>query len=275
MATYAIGDIQGCFDSFERLLDVIAFDATRDRVWLVGDLVNRGPKSLAMLRWAQRHRDRVEAVLGNHDLHLIGRHLGVVSAKRRDTVDDVLAAPDREELIDWLRSLSLVHHGDGHLLVHAALPRKCSAAEAQALGDEVRQEIAGPRVAELLTASARAMPIAWHAKLRGKERTIALLQIFTRVRVCRSDGLPHLGFTGTPADAPPGYRPWYELSAPWQDEATAVFGHWSALGLLLGKRVLGLDTGCVWGGKLTGVRLEDHAVFQVESVEPTRVSREA
>ncbi len=265
MATYAIGDVQGCRRTLERLLRRIAFDPTRDRLWLVGDLVNRGPRSAEVLRWARGLGDSLVAVLGNHDLHLLARSLGVGRPSRRDTFDDVLHAPDAAELLGWLRRRPLAHGEAGYLLVHAGLAPSWSAATALAEAAELERALRGSEAADLLADLAAAPPIAWRAGLPPARRRIAALQVLTRLRTCRPSGLPCLGFSGPPAEAPPGCRPWFELRRADAD-ATVLFGHWAALGLHFGRRAIALDSGCVWGRSLTALRLGDHTVFQ----EPLR-----
>lgn len=265
MATYAIGDVQGCFRTLERLLERIAFDSSRDRILLVGDLVNRGPRSLDVLRWAVRLGDRVEAVLGNHDLHLLARAAGLAAARRRDTLDEVLAAPDLEELLEWLRRRPFAVREAGHLVVHGGLFPSWSITAAEALAAEAASVLGGPGGLDLLERLVDAPPLAWREDLSEAERLVCAVQGLTRLRVCRSDGTPEPGFHGPPDEAPRGTRPWFDLPERRGDEATVVFGHWSALGLHLGKRAVGLDTGCVWGRELTALRLEDRAVFQVSA----------
>ncbi len=269
MATWAIGDLQGCMSSLERLLDRIAFDAGGDRLWLVGDLVNRGPRSLDVLRWAQGLGDAVVAVLGNHDLHLLARIAGAAEPKKRDTLDAVLAAPDRDVLGDWLRRRPLVHVEGEHLMVHAGLHPRWSAKRARALAAEIEVGLTGDDWRTWIKQlSGKAQ--AWHDDLDGSERVRAIVQFFARVRMIDKDGVPDLGYDGPPHQAPRGLRPWFELAdAKWSDH-TAVFGHWSAMGLAVGPRHLGLDTGCVWGRRLTAVRLEDRMVVQVDAAEAAR-----
>jgi len=265
MATYAIGDIQGCFGTFRRLLDRIEFDGEHDRLLLVGDLVNRGPKSLEVLRWAMRNERCVATVLGNHDLHLIARALGVAARKKRDTVDDVLEARDRDDLIDWLRTRPLAHRENGHLLVHAGILPSWSAEDAERLAAEAEEALQGREAGRILESLGEQPDHAWSERLRGLDRVRMILQVLTRLRTCTSDGIPCLDFSGPPAEAPPGCSPWFEAPNRKEKDVTVVFGHWAALGLYLGPRAIGVDTGAVWGNKLTAVRLKDRAVFQVAS----------
>ena len=265
MARYAIGDIQGCMASLERLLAAIAYDPARDRLWLVGDLVNRGPRSLDVLRWARGQGDRVVSVLGNHDLHLLARAAGLVAAKRRDTLDEVLAAPDLGALVDWLRSRPLLHVEDEWVLVHAGLHPRWTVARARALAAEVEAALRGPGWAQWLGQTLSAAP-SWQDDLSGPARTRSILWYLVRARTCTIDGAP-IDFDGPPEEAPVGAVPWYAVpDAAWRDH-TVVFGHWAAQGLRLGERWIATDAGCVWGKRLAAVRLEDRAVVQVKAVE--------
>jgi bis(5'-nucleosyl)-tetraphosphatase (symmetrical) len=265
VATYAIGDVQGCFRTLERLVRRIGFDPTSDRAILVGDLVNRGPRSADVLRWAKQYGDRVQVVLGNHDLHLIARHLGVAPARRRDTLSDVLEAPDRAELVAWLRRQPFALRTDGFLIVHAGLLPGWTIAAAEAFAADATAELQRDPEA-LLRRLAEEPARAWKSDLTRDERVVVAIQALTRVRMCTADGFPVSGFHGPPAEGPSGTRAWFDFPERRADDATVVFGHWSALGLHMGERAIGLDTGCVWRRELTALRLEDRALFQ----EPSR-----
>lgn len=252
--------------SLERLLALIDFAPSRDQLWLAGDLVNRGPRSLDVLRWAHGLDHAVTCVLGNHDLHLLARAAGAADAKRRDTLDEVLAAPDADRLIGWLRQRPLLHHDDRFALVHAGLHPRWTVADARARAAEIEHELRGPGWRAFLAQLAGPVP-TWHDRLGGGDRWRAILAYLVRVRCCRPDGRVVPDFDGPPADAPPGLVPWYALpDRAWRTH-TVVFGHWAALGLSLGKDHLGIDTGCVWGKSLTALRLDDRSVFQVKAVE--------
>jgi bis(5'-nucleosyl)-tetraphosphatase (symmetrical) len=251
--------------SLARLLAKIGYAPARDRLWLVGDLVNRGPRSLDVLRWARDQGDAVTAVLGNHDLHLLARAAGA-GAKKRDTLDEVLAAPDRDALLTWLRTRPLCHVEDGHVLIHAGLHPRWTVATARALAAEVEAGLRGPGWATMV-ASLSGAAAPWDDALRGAARARAILAYLVRVRTGHADGRIEADFDGAPADAPTGCVPWFALPHPAWATHTAVFGHWAALGLAIGPRHLGLDTGCVWGKALTAIRLDDRAVFQVAAVE--------
>jgi bis(5'-nucleosyl)-tetraphosphatase (symmetrical) len=266
MATYAIGDIQGCMETLERLLHRIGFSPDHDRLWLVGDLVNRGPRSLDVLRWARTLDERVTCVLGNHDVHLLGRAAGVDKAKKRDTLDDILAAPDRDELLDWLRTRPFLHVEGNLALVHAGLHPFWAIDDALACAATLQQGLSAPTWREFLHELNASSP-PWDPQLRGSERARASLAYLVRARTLTPAGQLETKFDGPPADAPPGCVPWFAFSAARWTTHTVVFGHWAALGLSLGAHHMGIDTGCVWGNALTAIRLDDRRVFQEKSVE--------
>lgn len=261
MATYAIGDVQGCFGMLRRLLDRIEFDPATDRAFLVGDLVNRGPQSAEVLRWAMRNERSVRVVLGNHDLYLIGRALGAIARKKRDTLDGVLEARDRGDMIDWLRTRPLVHRENGHLIVHAGILPAWTADQAEHLASDA-EGVLQSKDARLLLRSLIGPAREWSDELRGMDRLVSIVQALTRVRTCWKDGTPNLQFKGRPEEAPAGCFPWFDVPGRKERKVTVVFGHWAALGLYMSDRAIGLDTGASWGNKLTAVRLRDRAVFQ-------------
>jgi bis(5'-nucleosyl)-tetraphosphatase (symmetrical) len=266
VSRYAIGDIQGCMASLERLLALIDFSPARDELWLVGDLVNRGPRSLDVLRWAHAMGNRITCVLGNHDLHLLARAAGAAEAKKRDTLDDVLAAPDCDRLIDWLRSRPLCHADDRFVMIHAGLHPQWTVPDAKARAAEIEQQLRGPSWRAFL-AQSFGPPPRWDDKLGGSDRWRAILAYLARARTLKPDGRVEPDFDGPPSQAPPGCVPWFHYPAPKWTTHTAVFGHWAALGLDLGPRHIALDTGCVWGKSLTAIRLDDRSIFQVKAVE--------
>ncbi len=263
MPTYAIGDIQGCFDDFMRLLERIEFNPSNDRLWLAGDLVNRGPQSLEVLRWAYRHDTTTTTVLGNHDLHLLGMDAGVRDPKSKDTVDDILDAPDRGELLDWLRSRPLFVVEGRHAMVHAGLLPSWTVERAAELARELEAELQGPRHKKVLAAIYNnGRSPQWSDQLAPPERWSALANIFTRLRTCTVDGQPRYDFSGPLRQVPPGYVPWFSFPGRLSETHTILCGHWAALGLHLEPGVIALDSGCVWGGALTALRLEDREIFQ-------------
>jgi bis(5'-nucleosyl)-tetraphosphatase (symmetrical) len=266
MATYAIGDIHGCFDSLQRLLRRIAFDPRQDRLWLVGDLVNRGPRSLDVLRWAVEQEDRIVAVLGNHDLHLLARAAGVAEAKKRDTLEAVLAAPDRDDLLAWLLARPLIHREGETLMVHAGLYPDWGPRQAERLAREVEERLQGKGAPKLLATVSQKTAERWKEGLSGPERARAALAGFARLRTLNGEGRMCAGFSGPPEQAPKGCRAWFAIEGRKSAGATVIFGHWAALGLRVENGIAALDTGCVWGKELTALRLDDWRVFQ----EPPR-----
>ncbi|HVR98778.1 MAG TPA: symmetrical bis(5'-nucleosyl)-tetraphosphatase [Thermoanaerobaculia bacterium] len=260
MATYAIGDIHGCFYTLQNLLRRIRFRPSSDRLWLVGDLVNRGPRSLAVLRWAAEMGDRIVVVLGNHDLHLLARAAGIAQPKRRDSLEEVLAAPDRDELLGWLRERPLVHREDGLLMVHAGLFPEWSPDTAEELAREVESKLrnGSPR---LLESVERKTAERWEEDLPGKDRTRVALAGFAKLRTLDDSGRM-CEFSGPPDEAPRGCRPWFAFKDRESADVQVIFGHWAALGLRIQDGIACLDSGCSWGRALTAFRLDDNTVFQ-------------
>ena len=263
MATYAIGDVQGCFGALERLLDKIRFDAARDQLWFVGDLVNRGPDSLSTLRFVKNLGDRAVTVLGNHDLHLLMVAEGSAKPLKSDTLQEVLDAPDRKELLDWLRWQRMMYASDGFVMVHAGLLPSWSVEKALSLAREVEEALRAGNYRELVARMYGDHPLQWRDDLSGSDRLRVIINAMTRLRVCTENGVMEFAYKGKPENAPPGYLPWYEVPGRMNREATIICGHWSALGLLLRGNLLALDTGCLWGGNLSAVCLENRRVFQV------------
>jgi bis(5'-nucleosyl)-tetraphosphatase (symmetrical) len=258
MATYAIGDVQGCFDELQALLERVGFNRQHDRLWFVGDLVNRGPKSLDVLRCVKELGDRAVVVLGNHDLHLITQHEGFEKKRKDDTFDDVLGAPDAGELIDWLRARPMMHVEGKWAMVHAGLLPQWTIDKAVSLAREVERALRAADYRDFLANMYGSKPERWADSLAGWDRLRVIVNAMTRMRFCTPDGT--MEFHSSGVEAPAGYRAWYEAR---RDEKPLVFGHWSALGLKLTDRIAGLDTGCVWGGALTALRLEDRWLAQV------------
>lgn len=263
MSTYAIGDIQGCFDSLSRLLEHCAFDPARDRLWLVGDLVNRGPRSLETLRFVRDLGDAALTVLGNHDLSLLMAAEGFGKKSAGDTFDDVLDAPDGPELLDWLRRQPLCHVADGFCLVHAGLLPQWTVAQARALAGEVEAALVGPHWREFMAQMWGSEPAAWSDSLTGWPRLRAIVNAMTRMRFCSPQGVMEFKTKGEASAPPPGFMPWFEVPGRRSADTTLVTGHWSALGLRVLPNLLAIDSGCLWGGPLTAVRLEDRALYQV------------
>jgi bis(5'-nucleosyl)-tetraphosphatase (symmetrical) len=268
MATFAIGDVHGCFVTLQRLLRQIRFDRRQDRLWLVGDLVNRGPRSLAVLRWAVELDERLVCVLGNHDLHLLGRAAGVVEAKRRDTLDLVLAAPDREDLVAWLRRRPLLHRAGDHLLVHAGLFPSWAPAAAERLARETEAVLRDSDGERLLAAFSARANERWRGDgLAPFDRARVALAGFAKLRTLTADERMCADFSGPPVEAPPGCIPWFAFPERASSEVTVIFGHWAAMGLRLEPGLAGLDTGCAWGRTLTALRLDDGKLFQEPALD--------
>ncbi len=265
MVTWAIGDVHGQRAALERLFSRLDFDFERDDLWLVGDLVNRGPDSLGVLRWARQMHERLGtrfvAVLGNHDLRLLACGAGIAKPRPRDTVDDVLGAPDAGELLAWLRRRPLCHRAAGDLLVHAGLLPGWSVAEAEKRAREAETALVADD--ELLA--------DWHLrrtpKNSGRRRRRRTLEVLTGIRTCATDD-KLCDWSGAPAGAPKGCRPWFSWARSKKARRRAatrvIFGHWAALGLHLASGVCGLDSGAAWGGRLTALRLGDEKVVQEE-----------
>jgi len=261
MATYAIGDIQGCYEPFLRLLERIHFDPASDRLWLVGDLVNRGPCSLDVLRFLVEHRHAIHAVLGNHDIYALARVFGVTPPTDDETIASFVAAPDRDALVAWLLTCPLLFEADGHAMVHAGLLPAWDFATARREARNVEAALTADPVG-LLDAYFNRKRNAWSLSLAGIDRAVAALSVFTRIRFVDGDGRFVSG--SGPAEAPPvaGAIPWFK--APRGSSGTPIlFGHWASLGLWIEGDVLALDSGCVWNGSLTAVRIADRAVFAV------------
>lgn len=261
MAIYAIGDVQGCMNELEALLAACAFDAARDRLWFVGDLVNRGPASVEVLRFVKSLGTLATVVLGNHDLHLLCLAEGVAKPRADDTLEDVLCAADRDELLGWLRARPLLHVQDDIVLVHAGLLPQWSVPQALALAGEVQDKLREPGYREFLAHLYGGKPDSWDALLTGADRLRVIVNAMTRLRFCSDAGV--MEFRSKGGIAPAGYRAWFEVPGRKSEGSTVVCGHWSALGLRMTPRLLALDTGCVWGGALSAIRLEDRQLFQV------------
>ncbi|MFM9435162.1 bis(5'-nucleosyl)-tetraphosphatase (symmetrical) [Janthinobacterium sp. CG_23.3] len=272
MKTYVIGDLQGCHDQTLALLARIELACPGPRsILFAGDLINRGPQSLATLRHvhalAQRGDGEVEidAVLGNHDLHLLAVACGIRPAHASDTLAEILRAPDRDALIDWLRRRPLALLRQGHLLVHAGVLPQWSARRAVALAGEVEAALRGPDWVDFLRGMYGNAPAAWDDGLRGDARLRCIVNALTRLRFCSADGVMDFKMKESGSAAPEsGLLPWFEVPGRRSAADTVVFGHWSALGLTLRPNLIGLDSGCVWGGQLSAVCLEDRTLLQVD-----------
>jgi bis(5'-nucleosyl)-tetraphosphatase (symmetrical) len=263
MSTIAIGDLQGCLASFETLRAQLP-DACR--LIFVGDLVNRGPQSLATLRAVRElvQSGRAVALLGNHDLHLLAVEAGIRPQHDSDTLQEVLDAPDRRALIDWLRSLPLAHDEGGHLLVHAGVPPQWTLAQTLECGEEVRQRLLRDDYRDFLRRMYGNEPDLWDDRLSGDDRLRFIVNALTRLRIVDLAGRMQLKFKDGAAAAPAGTMPWFDHPERATRDTPIVFGHWSTEGLVQRSNVTGIDTGCVWGGRLTALRLNDSALFQID-----------
>ena len=259
MSLYLIGDVQGCDDALQRLLDEISFSPSRDTLYLLGDLVNRGPQSASTLRRLMGYGNAAQAVLGNHDLHLLALAVGVRQPSRSDTLDEILQASDREAMLEWLRwqRMAMLEQIDGHtlLLVHAGVLPSWSAQQTVALAGEVETILRGPQLGDFLRQMYGNEPALWDEALTGADRLRLIVNALTRMRFCDANGrMDHESKEGA-ATAPAGYMPWFEVPGRRTAEITVAFGHWSMLGWLGRSDVLSLDTGCVWGGCLSALRV--------------------
>lgn len=263
MALYLIGDIQGCDSALGRLLDELAFSPSRDTAVLLGDLVNRGPESAQVLRRAQRLGGAALSLLGNHDLHLLGVAHGVRKSGRKDTLAELLAAPDREAMLDWLRHQHMALHrriGSGAaardlLMVHAGVLPQWSVADVRAHAGELEAVLRGPDLGEFLTTMYGNQPDRWSDTLEGSDRLRVIVNALTRLRLCTVDGTMEFETKDDAAQAPAGYMPWFDVPGRRTAGATVAFGHWSTLGWVSRPDLLSTDTGCVWGGCLSAVRI--------------------
>jgi bis(5'-nucleosyl)-tetraphosphatase (symmetrical) len=254
---YAIGDIQGCAHELRTLLERIGFSPDRDELWLVGDLVNRGPRSLETLRYVRALGESAVTVLGNHDLHLLALAIADRPSRRGDTLEEVLSAPDRDALIEWLINRPLAHFdaARGDLLVHAGLVPQWSVSQTLSLAREVESALRRDPSA-FLEQMYGDRPDRWSEELSGTARLRFIVNVLTRLRMCTTDGRVDLKLTGPPDRAEREFHPWFEVAGRASRDARIIFGHWSALGYVNAHGVIGLDTGCVWGGALTAKRLD-------------------
>lgn len=279
MSTYAIGDIQGCQQELLNLLNAINFDPANDQLWFVGDLVNRGPASLDTLRFVRDLGTSAITVLGNHDLHLLAIAFTDTRPRKKDTLDSVLAASDCDELLDWLRRQRLLHHDPtvGYTLVHAGIAPHWDLRQAQDCATEVQAVLSGKHYREFFKHIYGNEPDTWNNKLEGLDRWRYTVNVLTRMRYCYPDGRLALGEKEPPGSQPRGLKPWFELKQRRNRDQKIVFGHWSTLRLsgvdYTVHNVFPLDTGCIWGGRLTALRLEDKKEFSVPSLQPKLKTR--
>jgi bis(5'-nucleosyl)-tetraphosphatase (symmetrical) len=274
MATYAIGDVQGCDDELGELLALVGFDAARDRAIFVGDLVNRGPKSAEVLRRVKSLHERgvADSVLGNHDFFLIMAYEGFSQQHEGDTLDQVLSQPDARDLVDWLRQRPLlIEHGD-YAIVHAGLLPAWSLSDARAYAGELERELRSENYREFLRHLFGNEPRIWHPELTGLARTRVIVNALARLRFCTVFSEIEFKEKRDACHSPKGYAPWFQIPGRRSAEGQLIAGHWSSEGLRLPPNVSLLDSGCLWGGALTAMRLEDRAIFQVPSQQPIALS---
>ena len=257
MACYAIGDIQGCYNELQTLLKELDFRPRHDRLWFTGDLVNRGPQSLETLRFVADLGDRAVTVLGNHDLHLLAAARDPRNLRRKDTLHAILDAPDRAELLDWLRAQRLLHHDPelGYTMIHAGLPPQWNLELSARCAREVEQILSGPKANTFLEHMYGDQPEIWSESLAGWDRLRFITNCFTRLRYCDVSGHLALTYKGTPGSQPAGLYPWFEIPQRCSSDLNIVFGHWSTLGHGSDPGIFPLDSGCLWGGHLTALRL--------------------
>lgn len=270
MATYVVGDVQGCYSELSQLLAQVSFDTRSDYLWLAGDLVNRGPDNVSVLRFVKDLGERARVVLGNHDLHLLAVSRGKRKLNRKDTIEDVLAAEDRDTLLNWLRQQPLIHQQGDWVMSHAGVPHIWSVDEAIQLANEVHQALTGWEYEDYLGAMYGDSPGSWSNTLRGMDRLRLITNYFTRMRFIGITGELDLKTKEGCEQAPPGVRPWFVYPRKTEDaQRRFLFGHWAALEGKTGKDAFeALDTGCVWGGSLTMKRLDDGVHFRQESNNP-------
>jgi bis(5'-nucleosyl)-tetraphosphatase (symmetrical) len=272
MALYLIGDVQGCDSALQRLLNTISFSPSRDTLYLLGDLVNRGPDSAAVLRRLMGFGASAQCLLGNHDLHLLAASVGARRPSRKDTLGSVLQAPDREAMLAWLRqqhmAFLLEHQNHSYLMVHAGVLPGWTAGQTLALAGEFEAVLRGPDLGEFLHQMYGNSPNRWDDTLQGVDRLRMIVNALTRLRFCTPDGVMEFDTSDGAHAAPPGYMPWFEVPGRQTADVTVAFGHWSTLGWLDRNDLFALDSGCVWGGCLSALRLgvgkADHELIQVK-----------
>jgi len=258
MTVYALGDIQGCYDPFRRLLDKINFEPSSDLLWLTGDIVNRGPKSLQTLRFVKSLGNSVKMVLGNHECHLIATARGHKKSHKRDTLSDIIEAHDASELLDWLRAKPFFYEDKklGYCMLHAGLPPQWTLKEAKQYARELETVIQGPHIDDFLSTMYGNQPKIWDKQLSGNDRLRFIINCFTRLRYCDKNGKLNLKEKGKPGTQAAGLMPWFDVPGRKTIDQQILFGHWSTLGLHYKKNTYCLDTGCLWGGELSALKLD-------------------
>lgn len=279
MATYAIGDIQGCYHAFTALLSCLQFNPRQDKLWLVGDLINRGSGSLEVLRWCYQHQQSIKMVLGNHDLHALAVAHQLKPAHKYDTLQAIIDAPDAHELLTWLRYQPLLiaqnENGHGYVMVHAGLLPQWTVDDALACSREIEAQLQADHYRDFLANMYGNKPNYWHADLAGIDRHRVIINAMTRMRICTAQGEMEFEFKGELQDIPQGYMPWFDVPDRLSAQDNIICGHWSALGLHQRDNIHALDTGCLWGGQLTAMCLETGAITQVDHDARDRVRKSA
>ena len=255
MSIYAIGDIQGCYDDLLRLLDFIKFDEQTDQLWFAGDLVNRGPKSLETLRLVKSLGHAATTVLGNHDLHLIASAFDQRSPRKKDTLSPVLQAPDRDELLHWLRHRPLFHYNDDYCLLHAGLPPQWGFSKTKKMALKAEKVIQGSKHLDFFHVMYGNSPSKWSSQLKGMDKIRFIVNCFTRMRYCEANGRLDFKHNGAPGSQPPHLLPWFKVPDRKSAHMKIIFGHWSTLGYYHRHNCYAIDTGCLWGGQLTAIKL--------------------
>ena len=275
-SAWAIGDIQGCFDEFIELVDRIDTHAAeqgiseKPKLWLVGDLINRGPKSLETIEWLMKHDERCRIVLGNHDLNFLAVAAGIRKSKADDTLDALLHSPHRKRLVNWVRHQQLAHFEDGILMVHAGVLPQWDVAMTLAYAAELEYRLQSADWKDFIAQMYGNEPAQWRADLKGADRRRVSVNALTRLRFCSVSGVMEFNTKESAGHAPSGFLPWFALPERRTREQTLVFGHWSTLGLMNSPKVIALDTGCVWGGTLSAVNLQSRELLQIPSRQAKR-----
>ena len=273
MSIYAIGDIQGCYDELLRLLDAIRFNENADQIWFAGDLVNRGPKSLETLRFVKSLGDAAITVLGNHDLHLLATACAIRSERKKDSLSQVLEAPDRDELMDWLRHRPLFHYNDDFCLIHAGLPPQWDFETTRTMALQAEAALKSPDYRIFLKKMYGNKPNIWSESLKDVERLRFIVNCFTRMRFCDSNGRLDLAHSGPVGSQPKDLKPWFALPHRKSADMKIIFGHWSTLGYYKGHNCYCIDSGCLWGGQLTALHLGENIYrVSIDCVEAQKPS---
>lgn len=268
MSVYVIGDVQGCFDELQELVDYIAFNPKKDQLWFVGDLVNRGPKSLETLRWVKSLENSAVTVLGNHDLHLLAAHAGAKEIRTTSSLHKTLQAKDIDTLIEWLRKQPLIQYNKKlkFSMVHAGLAPQWSILDAIEYSKEVETVLRSKKYKDFLFNMYGDQPSQWDGRLKGWNRLRAITNYLTRIRYCNDKGVMNFTEKGAPGTQSSNMKPWYEIPSRKSQDITVVFGHWSTLGHINDHNVISTDTGCLWGGALTAVKIDSDKLttYQVD-----------